>query len=139
MRYQFRELSFDVPDGLVDQSMVVLVNEESLALTVAREERAFEGSGTSTLKAYVDEAIKELQGSVSGYSLEKREERTVSGKSAVVLVQGATTPEGAPVAQRQAYIDIKGDVVVVTATAPRKDGAKAGEIFERVLASLTSP
>lgn len=135
LRYLFRDLSFDVPEGLVDQSMVVLVNEESLALTVAREERAFE-SGTPNLKAYVDEAIKELQGSVSGYGLEKREDRTVNGKSAIVLVQSALTPEGQSVSQRQAYLDMKPDVVVVTATAPKKDAAKGGEIFEKLLASL---
>ena len=135
LRYLFRDLSFDVPEGLVDQSMVVLVNEESLALTVAREERAFE-SGTPTLKAYVDEAIKELQGSVTGYGLEKREDRTVNGKSAIVLLQTALTPEGQAVSQRQAYVDLKPDVVVVTATAPKKDAAKGGEAFEKLLASL---
>lgn len=135
LRYLFRELSFDVPEGLVDQSMVVLVNEESLALTVAREARAFE-SGPANLKAYVDDAVKELSGSVQGYGIEKREERTVAGKQAIVLSQSALTPEGQAVAQRQAYIDVKGDVVVVTATAPKNDAAKAADIFEKMLASF---
>ena len=139
LRYLFRDLSFDVPDGLVDQSMVVLVDEDSLALTVAREERAFASgasSGVANLKAYVDEAIKELQGSVTGYTLEKREDRTVNGKNAIVLVQTAMTPEGQPVAQRQAYLDLAGDVVVVTATAPKKDASKATAAFDKMLASL---
>lgn len=135
MRYLFRDLSFDVPEGLVDQSMVVLVNEESLALTVAREVRAFSG-GITSLKDYVDEAIKELQGSVTGYALQQREERTVNGKSALVLVQAATTPEGQAVAQRQAYLDVAGDIVVVTVTAPKKDAAKAAEVFDRLLTSM---
>lgn len=135
LRYLFRDLSFDVPEGLIDQSMVVLVNEESLAITVAREARAFE-SGTANLKAYVDEAIKELQGSVSGYGLEKREDRTVGGKPAIVLTHSALTPEGQPVSQRQAYVDVKPDVVVITATAPKKDAAKGAEAFDKLLTSL---
>lgn len=135
LRYLFRDLSFDVPEGLVDQSMVVLVDEDSLALTVAREANAFD-NGVASLKAYVDEAIKELSGSVTGYGLEKREDRTVNGKSAIVLVQTAMTPEGQPVAQQQAYLDLAGDVVVVTATAPKKDAAKAAAVFDKMLASL---
>lgn len=130
MRYRFKNLAFDVPDGLVDQSMVVLVDDDSLALTLAREAR------TAPLKAYVDEALKELMGSVSGFVLERREDRTVGGKGAVVLGQSALTPEGRPVAQLQAYIDLGAEVAVVTATAPQEHGARAASTFERVLSSM---
>lgn len=130
MRYRFKNLAFDVPDGMVDQSMVVLVDEENLALTLAREAR------TSPLKAYVDDALKELMGSVSGFVLERREQRTVAGKDAAVLVQSAITPEGKPVAQLQAYIDLGGEVAVVTASAPQEHGARAAATFERLLATM---
>lgn len=130
MRYRFRDLSFDVPEGLVDQSMVVLVDEDSLAVTVAREARG------GSLKAYVDDAVNELMGSVSGFALEHREERTVAGQPAVVLQQSAVTPEGQPVAQRQAYLEVGAEVVVVTATCPAPQAGRAAAVFDGLLASL---
>lgn len=130
MRYLFRDLAFNVPEGLVDQSMVVLVDEESLALTVAREPRG------PSLSSYVDDAVTELIGSVGGFNLEKREERTVAGRPAIVLSQTAVTPEGQPVAQRQAYLEVGGDVVVVTATSPKGQAARASNVFDSLLSSL---
>lgn len=130
MRYRIRELSFEVPEGLVDQSMVVLVDEDSLALTVAREGRR------TSLEAYVDEAIAELTGSVAGFALEDREARTVGKRPAVLLRQSAMTPEGQPVAQRQAYVEVGSDVVVVTATAPTAHAARASAAFDTLLSSL---
>jgi hypothetical protein len=131
VHYRFRDLAFDVPDGLVDQSMVVLVDEDSLALTIAREPR-----GGGALVSYVDDAVTELMGSVTGFALERREERTVGGHAAIVLQQTATTPEGQPVAQRQAYLEIGPDVVVVTATSPRDRAGRAVAVFDALLASL---
>lgn len=131
MRYRFRELSFDVKDGLVDQSMVVLVDEDRTALTVAREPR--EG----TLSRYVDDAVMELEGSMNGYRLVSRGERQIAGHPAVVLEQAAVSPEGRAVAQRQAYLEIGGDVVVVTATSPAEHADEGRGHFDRALSSLT--
>jgi hypothetical protein len=130
MQYRFRDLAFDVPDGLVDQSMVVLVDEDSLALTVAREARG------GTLASYVNDALTELEGSVSGFQVEKREEKTVAGRPAILLQQTALTPEGQQVAQRQAYVEVGGDVVIVTATAPRARAARGNSVFEGMLTTL---
>lgn len=131
MRYRFRDLSFDVKDGLVDQSMIVLVDEDRTALTVARE--AHDG----TLARYVDEALQELEGSMDGYRLVDRRERQIAGRAAVVLEQEAVTPEGRAVRQRQAYLGVGGEVVVVTATSPAEHDEEGRGHFDRALASLT--
>jgi hypothetical protein len=130
MRYRFRELSFDVADGLSDQSMVVLVDDEKTALTVAREPK--EG----TLVRYVEDALAELATTLTGHRLVSREEQTVAGLPAVVLVQAALSPEGRAVTQRQAYLELGGDVVVVTVTSPAEHAALGRGHFDRALASL---
>src|SRR5688500_13512933 len=99
MRYLFRDLSFDVPDGMHDQSMIVLVEDEKVALTLARDVK------DGALKSYVDDAVRELSASMNAYKLESRDEAVVGGKPALVLVQSAVSPEGKPVAQRQAYVE----------------------------------
>ena len=95
-----------------------------------------DSSHTSTSKPLARPASAAATANVSGYNLEKREEKTVGGKSAVVLTQSAVTPEGTPVAQRQAYLDIGADIVVVTCTAPKKDSAKASAAFDKLLTTL---
>lgn len=130
MRYLFRDLSFEVPDGLADQSMVVLVDDERAALTLAREPK------DGPLKRYVDEAVTELDASMTAYKLISREERTVAGRPSVVLAQSAVSPEGRAVTQRQAYVEAGTDVVVLTITSP-SEHAKHGEaLFDRVLGTL---
>lgn len=131
MRYRFRELSFEVQDDLVDQSMVVLVDEERCALTVARERLP------APLARYVDDAVTELEGSMQDYRLVTRQERTVVGRPALVLEQAARTPEGRAVTQLQAYVELGADVVVVTATSPTEHAAAGRGHFDRALASLT--
>ncbi|MCC7112550.1 MAG: DcrB-related protein [Deltaproteobacteria bacterium] len=131
MRYRFRELAFEVQDGLVDQSMIVLVDEERCALTVARE--LLQGP----LSRYVDEAVTELEGSMEDYRLVDRQERTVAGRPALILEQAARTPEGRAVTQLQAYVELGADVVVVTATSPAEHTAAGRGHFDRALASLT--
>ena len=130
MRYVFRDLSFDAPDVLDDQSMIVLVDGDRAALTVAREPE------DGPLRGYVDAVVMELDASMSSYRLETREDRLVGGKSAVLLVQTALSPEGRPVRQRQAYIDMGGSVLVVTATSPTEASEHGKALFERVIATL---
>ena len=131
MRYRFRELSFDVKDGLVDQSMIVLVDDDRTALTLAREPRE------TTLARYVDDAVAELEGTMDSYRLVAREARQIAGCPAWVLLQTALSPEGRSVTQRQAYLELGADVVVVTATSPGEHAEEGRSHFDRALASLT--
>ncbi len=130
-RYRYQELSFEAPDGLSDQTMIVLVDGERAALTVAREPRA------GTLGDYVDAVIAELSASMPGFHLESRGARLVGGRAALTIAQLATLETQGPVRQLQAFVDAGAYVVVVTVTAPR-DGARHAEaMFERALATLT--
>jgi hypothetical protein len=130
MRYMFRDLSFEVPAGLHDQSMIVLVDDDNIALTLARDLK--EGP----LKQYVDDAVTELAASMNAYKLEHREQRKVAGRDAVVLVQKAVSPEGRPVSQLQAYVELGKDVLVVTATSSTASEAQSEKLFEQVLSTL---
>ena len=130
MRYMFRDLSFEVQDGLHDQSMIVLVDDERVALTLARDVK------DSALKNYVDDAVTELDASMNAYKLESREEKQIAGRPGVVLVQSAVSPEGKPVAQRQAYVELGREVLVVTATSPSQYANEGKATFDKVLATL---
>jgi len=133
MRYRYQDLAFDAPDGLTDQSMIVLVDGERAALTLAREPL------DRSLGAYVDAVIEELTASMSGYRLEARAGRLVAGRDAVVVAQCAILSDGRPVRQQQAFVDAGAQVLVVTVTSPLEVGAAGHALLERVLASLELP
>lgn len=130
MQYRVPGLSFEIPEGLVDQSMIVLVDGERAALTVARE--PLDG----TLGAYVDAVVDELTTSMAGYHLDARGARTIAARAALVLEHRATPPGGQPVQQRQAYVEVGATVVIVTVTSPPHADEHGRALFERVLTSL---
>jgi hypothetical protein len=136
MHYAWRDLRFEVEDGLTDQSMVVLAKPGGVlpryTLSIGRD-----ALGGRPLAGYVDEALRELTSSLSGYRLERRENKTVAGRAAVLVDQSALSPEGKAIAQRQAFISDGDSVVVVTGTTHEAQ-AEAQAAVDRVLQSLKS-
>lgn len=77
--YAWRRFTFDVDANLVDQSSIVLVapagpDSIGYSLTVARD-----AEGGDNLKGYVDLALRELATGLSGFRLERRDDRQTLG------------------------------------------------------------
>ncbi len=129
MKYAWRQHSFDVPDGLIDQTSLVLVKAEgaevAYSLTVARDATG------DALKGYVDATLRDLATSLSGFRLQSRDDKaTLAGKPASRLVHTSTTPEGQAIVQHQGIAKFGGGIVVVTAAAPEGKDGPAKAAFE---------
>lgn len=133
--YLWRGWRFDPPKGLHDQTVLVLVDKKdgpvghSVTLTI-------DDLAGQDLDAYVADQVRELTTTLSGYQLKKKEEKKIGGRKGLVLDQTATSPEGHPVVQRQAYLQDGKQVLVVTATGGEAAKKACDASFDAVVASL---
>lgn len=133
--YLWRGWRFDPPKGLHDQTVLVLVDKKdgpvghSVTLTI-------DDLQGQDLDGYVTEQVRELSATLQGYQLKKKEETKIGGAKAVVLDQTATSPEGQPVVQKQAYLQDGKQVLVVTATAGDAGKKACDASFDAVVSSL---
>jgi hypothetical protein len=134
MPYAWNGLSFDVPSGLVDQTVVSFVDNPAapnFTVTLSKDTR-----GGTAFGAYVKSQLGELMGSLSGYVAIGETEQVVGGRPAVVVEHRARTPQGITVRQRQAYVDMADAVVILAVTWPDKPNARATEAFDTLLNSI---
>ena len=133
--YLWRGWRFDPPKGLHDQTVLVLVDKKdgpvghSVTLTIDE----LQGQ---ELDGYVTEQVRELSTTLQGYQLKKKDEKKIAGLKGYVLEQTATSPEGQPVVQKQAYLQDGKQVLVVTATAGDAAKKACEASFDAVLSSL---
>ena len=138
MKYRWRDLAFDIDDGLQDQTMVVLSRagqgaEPAYTVCVA-DDQAPDG-----LQAYVDVALREMSTSLPGFRIGSRHNATVMGARAVVVEARTLSPEGISLVQKQAFVErTKDAVLVVTGSAPEepKLAALMVSAIDRLIASL---
>lgn len=145
MKYRWRDLAFDVDDGLQDQTLVLLASEgpdgpggePAFTLCVSDDE------APAGLTAYVDEVLGELSSSLSGFRLGSRSSKTLLADKKAIFIEAHTlSPEGIPLLQKQAFVergDQPGSVVVVTGAcrAGQAPQALMSAAFERLISSLT--
>src|SRR5690349_2816010 len=111
MPYTWNSLTFERPDGLVDQTVVSFVdNPEQPTFTVTMSSDA---RGAQAFPAYVDGQLAELARSLPGYTSSARMDESVNGKSAVVVEHKARSPQGQGMRQRQAYVDLGAQVAIL--------------------------
>jgi hypothetical protein len=137
--YQWKRLSFDLPERLDDETVLLFTDQRDpprYSLTVTEDPL---GSGAS-LSAYVDGAIGELKGDVDGYEAIGRKDRKVGKKAelAAVEVEHAVTLNGATSRQVQLYIGTKGGVAVLTATANDDGMIDARGALDAIAGSLAA-
>jgi hypothetical protein len=137
MPYSWNDLRFDLPAGLVDQTVVTFVDDAatpSFQVTVT-----VDGRGSQAFEAYVEAQLADLARAVPGYSSTARtEDKTGAGRPAIVVEHTARSPEGQAMRQRQAYVDLAGErVAIVTVTHADKDTPRAKVAFASILSSLS--
>lgn len=140
MKYRWRDLAFDVDDGVDDRTLVVLAKagagaEPAWTLLVA-EDKAPQG-----LAGYVDEALREQAATLSGFRIASRQNsKAMLGSKAVVVDALTLSPQGVSLLQKQAFVDRGGGSLVVV-TGSCRDAAEPraalGAAFERLVSSLS--
>jgi hypothetical protein len=136
MAYAWNGIRFDVPDGVVDQSVLTFVDDPtspSFQLTMTTDRR-----GAQAFSPWVEAQLKELARALPGYAATRHEQRNVHGNPALFVEHRARSPQGQPMRQRQAYVDLAAldRVAILTLTHADKDTPKATAVFDTVLASL---
>lgn len=139
MTYSWNRLSFDLPDRIDDETVLLFTDQRDpprYSLTVTRDAL---GAGAS-VGAYADGALAELKADVDGYEAVARKDRKVGKKGdlTAVEIEHVITLGGQSSRQLQVYAAVAGGVAVVTMTA-NDDGMLDGRAcLEKVVGSLAT-
>ena len=124
---------FDVPDGVVDETVLTFTARPGLSFTVSSDELA---GGKPALLRFVDEQLRAIRAEAPGYTVLGQSERAVAGCPAI-HVEATITQVGAKRAQHQLYVLLDDRVVVAAATAPDANKSAAAAALDRFAASFT--
>lgn len=135
MRYRWRGLAFDAPEGR-DETHVSIVDPTtpprwSFDVRVDAPERVGRALDAAALEAYVD-----AQGLPPGVTRGARSARSAGGASAVVVEQ-QLVGEGTALLQRQAFVAHGTQVLIATMTMRAGAKREADAAFTRWLDTLT--
>jgi len=139
MPYLWNNLRFEIPAGVVDQTVVTFVDDPSqpsFQLTVTAD-----GRGEQAFTGFVNSQLQDLAKALPGYQSHGRVDKSIAGKSAVLVEHRARSPQGQQMRQRQAYVDVGERVAIITLTHAdtKQAGAqKADAAFDQLLASLSA-
>ena len=134
-QYIWTDLSFKIPSGMSDQTVVTLMDDEdnpSFNLTVTQEPVP----PNFSLHAYVADQVTTLGEELTGYAFVAKTERKVGSFDAQVVEQTAEGDDGAKLYQHQAYIHAKDRVIVASATASKEGKPAAASALNALLDSL---
>ena len=130
--YAWRDLRFSVPPGWRDDTLVTLTAPGAgLNLTVSRDVLA--GDLLAWARAQENALAAQRPAGYRAVSLEKV---VIGDHAAVVAERELGDGNKAPLVQRQAFVSVGGEVVIVTATARRAERAAAAAAVDGVVSSL---
>jgi hypothetical protein len=130
--YAWRDLRFSVPAGWRDDTLVTLTAPGAgLNLTVSRDALA----GDLLAWARTQENALAAQ-RPAGYRAVSLEQVVIGGRTAVVAERELGDGAKAPLVQRQGFVEVGGEVVIVTGTARRAERAAAAAAVDGLIASL---
>ena len=140
-RYEHPDISFDIPRGWEDRSVIAFSAPTPPGATTApnvvlTRDRLEPGEN---LAGYTDRQLVELVQRLEGFSLVQRVERTVGGHPAIELRffwRGSTG-----VVDQRLVMCATGKRLVLnlTSTAPKGSVPDVGPIMNRILATVTIP
>jgi hypothetical protein len=134
MNYGWRSFSFDLPDGLEDESVLTFIGRdgEEVDMNVTFTRDALGGG----FDDYLASAVDDLRKSLSAYKLVGQQDTKVGGRAAKLLEHSATSPDGRTLCQMQAYIEDDKDVVIVTATGREEAKSRLQKTFDKIIESF---
>jgi hypothetical protein len=132
--YAWRDLRFSTPAGWRDDTLVTLTAPgAALNLTVSRD--ALGGDLLAWSRAQENALAAQRP---TGYRAVSLEKVTIGAHAAVVAERELVDGNKAPLVQRQAFVALGGEVIIVTATARRSERAAAHAAVDTLVASLSS-
>jgi hypothetical protein len=138
MRFENKEVGFDLPRDWDDRSVVAFAAPEREGAAVAANvvmTRDALGAG-ETLGAYADRQLVELAQRLDGFELRARREFKLAGHDAIELAFG-WQGEAAPLEQRMMLVANRKRVVMsFTATSARSEMQKNDAVFDRIFSSI---
>lgn len=131
-KYSWQGLTFVPPADLNDQSVLQFVGDPpAYNLVVTRE-----SLGGAALPVFLQARVRELSTLFPSFALLEQSERKLGPHNCSIIRQSVTTPDGVQVEQIQAYVEIKGEASIFTATTPATDPDWAKKTIDAVLDSL---
>jgi len=136
MRYESKEVAFDVPRDWEDKTVVAFAAPagEGVAPNVVLTRDVLRDD--ETLRAYVDRQLVELAKRLDAFDLHARRELHLGGHAALELAFG-WQGQMAPLEQRLVMVaNKKREVLSFTTTTAKADVAKNDPVFDRLLLSV---
>ncbi len=135
-RLHFNDVSFEVPPGWSDNSVVTLAGRDSKRFApnvVVTREAGVEGE----LAAYAKDQVPAIAKATKKHELISEREETIAGQQGFVLEHRFITPERAKVRQLQYFVRSGGDVVVMSLTCAEQEVKGRANMLQRMAASLS--
>jgi hypothetical protein len=138
VRYLWRDSSFEIPDGLADRSVVLLVDEreETPPFSLSLAHDALDSGDTAALTRYVDEVIRESTARLASLRILARTADALDGNDLVRVTQDASPEPGQLARQHQAFVRDGAGVTILTVTTDPDGSARALDALDALLRSM---
>ena len=136
-RFEQKDLSFDVPPGWQDRTVIAFAAPEkpgkvaTATLIVTREKLG----PNESLRTYSSRQLAQVARVLDGFELHESRDVNVAGLPAVQHVFGWNAAAG-PLVQRITFAAVSDTVVGFTGTMPKSEVAELSPVFDQLLASV---
>lgn len=134
--YDVNEAVFDLPERVFTDKTIHALEAElpgGQRLAVFLHRRPIEGG--KSLRAHVEENVALNQTRLSAYAVLDQVEAPVGGLPGILL-QARWRHEGATYQQRQAFVEVDGQLMIVAVSAPLAEQAAGDEAFDSILQTI---
>lgn len=137
MTYRWRNLAFDLPAGLEDDSVLTFVGRTDAHgdINVTCVQDSLEGD----LEAYLADAVDDMGRSFPSYQLLEQSSREVAGLGARILEQTIGDAESESLLQFQAYLPHGDGITIFTATGQRAARSQIAAALDDILRTFRIP
>jgi hypothetical protein len=134
--YQGREVTFAIPQGWNDRSVIAFSpemkpNKSAPSFTVSRE-LLKEGQ---TLRTFAGRQMTELAKALDHFNLRETRDLTVSGNTAIQYEFTWVSPTG-PLFQQLTFTQLGNAILLFTGTSPQNDANQVRKVFDETMASV---
>jgi hypothetical protein len=127
--YRWHDLTFPVPAGFRDQTVVVMTHESGVSLSVSADR-------AGDVDVYVDDTVIELTARLKNFRLLERGRHAIGATSFTVIALQAKSADGKMLRQHQAFFATDDNIVIVTATGNESQSTAAKAALDELLVGL---
>jgi hypothetical protein len=127
--YRWHALTFPIPAGFRDQTVVVMTHESGVSLSVSADT-------VGDVDAYVDDTVIELTARLKNFRLLERGRHAIGATSCTVIALQAKGADGRMLRQHQAFFATSDKIVIITATGNESQSTAAKAALDELLMGL---